>query len=476
MLTQIKARVPSTTSAPSLSIPWTHLFARTAAAPLIFFRIAFGGIMLWEIWRYFNYGWIARYFIEPTFYFSYFPFDWLRPWPGDGMYWHFYGLALLAVMILVGLYYRVSMILFFLGFTYVFLLDHTNYLNHFYLISLISFLMIFLPANKQLSLDAHLRPALREKTVPVWTVALLQFQVGIAYFFGGIAKINPDWLRGAPMRDWLAARTDFPLIGHLFTEEWMVYFFSYGGLFFDLLVIPLLLWRPTRTPALIVMTLFHVTNARLFTIGIFPWFMIAATLILFAPRWLTRTPLWKLGGVPETAPPGPPASLSRRQKWTLALLGVYVVWQILMPLRHWLYPSDVSWSEEGHNFAWHMKLRGKSGDIRMYIYDKTQLTTEEIPLREHLSSRQLSKMATRPHMILQFAHAVAADLRAEGRTNFSIHARAWAALNGRDWQLLIDPAVDLASQPRDIWYKPWVLPLETPLIIRPGQPAAGDDE
>jgi vitamin K-dependent gamma-carboxylase len=462
----LQARTTATTEA--RATVWSRLFAPAASAPLVYFRIAFGAIMLWEVWRYFEYNWIYRYYIQPTFFFSYFPFDWLPPLPGDLMYLFFYGMALLAVLVMVGLYYRASMTLFFLGFTYWFLLDHTNYLNHFYLIALVSFIMIFLPAHRRLSLDAALKPSLRGDTIPAWALWLLRFQIGVAYFYGGIAKINPDWLQATPMNYWLAARTDFPLIGHLFTEMWMHYFFSYGGLFFDLLVIPALLWRPTRNFALLVAVMFHLTNARLFNIGIFPWFMIAATLILFAPAWLTKHRLWRLGGAPANLPEFTPQPLTSAQRWTLALVGVFVVWQVLMPLRHWLYPGYVSWTEEGHNFSWHMKLRGKSGSLSLYVFDPDSYSTEAVNLRDHLTPRQIDKMSTRPHMMLQFAHYLADQQRAQGRDNFSIHARAWVSLNGRDWQLMIDPQVDLASQPRDIWHKTWVLPLTTPLFADEG--------
>lgn len=122
-----------------------------------------------------------------------------------------------------------SITLFFLGFTYWFLLDRTQYLNHFYLICLISFLMIFIPAHWMYALDAYWRPSIRAVVAPAWALWVLRLQLGIAYFYGGIAKINGDRLRGEPMRLWLSARTDFPMIGALFTEEWVVYTFSYSG-------------------------------------------------------------------------------------------------------------------------------------------------------------------------------------------------------------------------------------------------------
>ena len=191
---------------------------------------------------------VARYYIQPGIHFTYHGFSWIAPLPGDGMYVLFYALGLLAACILVGFYYRAAAALFFLGFTYVFLLDQARYLNHFYLISLVSFLLVFVPAERALSVDALLRPRMRSDVTPAWTLWLLRAQIGIPYFYGGIAKLNNDWLRGEPMRMWLAGKRDFPLIGPFFTEDWMVYQFVVGGLLLDLLVVPLLLW--TRNAAL----------------------------------------------------------------------------------------------------------------------------------------------------------------------------------------------------------------------------------
>ena len=109
---------------------WRRLFASVDIASLVCFRAAFGTIMLWEVGRYLRHGWINRYYIEPSFHFTYYGFGWVRPWPGSGMYWHFYGLGLLALCIAFGLCYRLAATLFFLGFTYVFILDQTQYLNH----------------------------------------------------------------------------------------------------------------------------------------------------------------------------------------------------------------------------------------------------------------------------------------------------------------------------------------------------------
>ena len=149
-----------------------------------------------------------------------------------------------------------------------------------------------------LSLDAWRGRAHCPETVPVWALWLLRAQVGIIYIYGGVAKLNGDWLRGEPMRTWLRHRVDDPSLASLVAEEWVVGLFSYGGLLFDLLVVPLLLWRRTRALAFVAALGFHLTNAALFQIGIFPWLMIAATTVFFTPDWPRRV-LARWSGLPS---------------------------------------------------------------------------------------------------------------------------------------------------------------------------------
>ncbi len=439
------------------------LFAPISIAPLVYFRILFGAIMLWEVSRYYSHDWIERYFIDPDFYFTFYGFPWIQPWPDNLMYVHFLALGILAVFIILGLWYRVSATLFFLGFTYVFLLDQANYLNHFYLISWVSFLMIFVPAHRAASLDVVRRPDLRVATTPAWPLWLLRAMVGIAYFFGGVAKINGDWLHGEPMRMWLASRTDFPLIGSYFTEPWAAYFFSYSGLMFDLLVVPLLLWRRTRVLAVVILLSFHLMNVELFQIGIFPWFMLFATPIFFNPkRVLPILRFEKLFAEPVHTK----AALTtpdRHKPVVMALIGLFVAFHVFMPFRHHLYPGNVNWTEEGHNFSWHMKLRSKRGTLKLIATDTDTGETWTIDQEDYLSSRQRSKMEGRPDMIVLFVHYLEEELRKEGHRNVEIRAEANISLNGRERQRLIDPTVDLTTVKRSLKPYPWILPLETPL-------------
>jgi vitamin K-dependent gamma-carboxylase len=427
-------------------------------ASLVFFRIAFGAIIVWEVFRFFQQSRISRYYIEPKLFFKYFGFGWVRPLPGDGMYIVFAMLGLLGLLIMVGLYYRISAALFFVAFTYVFLLDQSYYLNHFYLFSLISFLMIFLPAHRELSLDTHWRRLPKSSTGPACGVWLLRAQLGLVYFFAGVAKLNEDWFQGEPLRAWFNERAGVRLVGPLLDEPWVIWMAAYGGILFDLFITPALLWGRTRPYAFVAAVLFHIANAFIFHIGVFPWFMIAATTLFFPPDWPRRYfPFPKRTGVREPMA-GPPLSTTMRQG-IMGLILVYMTLQVLIPLRHLLYPGNVNWTEEGHRFAWRMKLRDKEAEAQFFVSDSSTNQSFRVDARSYLTPKQYDEMAGRPDMILQFAHHLAEVHRRAGNSNVQVRAFVRVSLNGRPPQLLINPSVDLAAERRSLGTAHWILPL-----------------
>jgi hypothetical protein len=288
--------------------------------------------------------------------------------------------------------------------------------------------------------------------------------MAVVYVFGGLAKINLDWFAGEPLRDWLAARTDFPLIGHLFTQEWMVQIFNWGGLLLDLFVVPFLLFPPTRLFALAAAILFHLLNARLFNIGIFPWFAIAATLLFLPAHWFRLGRPFAGSSLPVQMTP------VRLQRWIVAGFLLYFAIQVALPLRHLLYFSDPSWSDEGHTFAWRMRLRDKDGDIGFFAHDPRTGTAWRIPAEEHLTSRQFDQMKDNPPMIVQFAHDMA-ELERATSPDVRIYAFAMMSLNSRAPQLLIDPSADLLQERNSLLKADWILPLVQAPSPQPATPA-----
>jgi len=424
------------------------------AASLAVFRIAFGGILVWQAMLYFRHDLIGQLWIRPPFHFTYFGFGWVRPWPGVGMYAHFALFAVCGLAVALGFRYRISAGLACGALTYVFLLEQALYLNHLYLICLVCFLMAVAPAHALWSLDARRRPDVRSPTVPRWTLALLQFQIGLVYVYAGVAKLNGDWFAGEPVRTWLFERTEGSDLASLLTRESVVYFVAYGGLLFDLFVVPLLLWRRTRAFAFGLAVVFHLANSWWFPLGVFPWFMIAATTLLLAPDWPRRF----LGGCePADVRAAPEAGRSR---WWLPLAGVYVAIQLLLPLRHHLYPGDVAWTEEGHRFAWRMRLKEKVGaaDFRARVGGGTHEFV--VNTRSDLTPWQEGAMANRPDMILQFAHHLASRLGEELGKPVEIRVDSAVSLNNRPYRQLIDPEVDLAAEPRTLWPARWIQSLD----------------
>jgi vitamin K-dependent gamma-carboxylase len=433
-------------------------------AALVYFRIAFGALMLWEVSRYLIAHRLSSLLLQPEFHFKYFGFGWVEAPPGDGMQVLYAILLASAAGITLGLWYRLCAIVFAIGFTWLFLIDAAQYLNHFYLICLISSLSILLPANRRFAIDSLRKPSLRSDTAPAWTLWLLRTQLAIVYFYGGIAKLNSDWLRGEPVRTWLGWRAeDSP---GLLPIEWTVGLICYGGLLFDLLVVPLLLWRKTRLFGFALAVGFHLTNSWLFRIGVFPWLGIALTAMFFPPDWprrfvaRLRALLPAEGKVAQAKPIEHQACGIRGRGWIGAFLSVYLIAQLLIPFRHFLYPGNVSWTEEGHRFSWHMKLRSKSGDTKFFLLDPATREVWSLDSRAYLTPRQQQKMNGHPDMILEFAQHIGGLMAKQGRTNVHIHVIARAELNGRPAALLIDPDVNLLAVRRTLPPASWILPLD----------------
>ena len=433
-----------------------------SAASAAAFRVMFGLLGLAAVIRFASKGWIDDLYVEPAHHFTYSGFWWVQPWPGWGMYAHFALLGLASVGVALGYRYRLSIVAFFLLFTYVELIDKTTYLNHYYWVSLTSLLMVFLPLHRTASLDAWRNPALRSETVPGWVVWVLRAQVGVVYMFGGIAKLNPDWLLHAqPMRIWLYNNGDLFLVGPLLREAWVAYAMNWAGAAFDLTIVGWLLWRRSRPVAYVVLVVFHVMTWLLFPIGMFPWLMIFGAIVFFPYDWPRRV-LSRLRGRPAPVTPEAP-SHTFNPSWAsrawLAGLLLFALVQVAMPLRHWAYPGNVQWNEDGYRFSWRIMLTEKTGHVRFRVTDtRTGEQWLEYP-ETYLTPLQQERMAYQPDMILATAHIIARDATSRG-LSVEVRADAFVTFNGRRAARFIDPDVDLASVEPGLSPKSWVLPVD----------------
>ena len=440
-------------------------------ASLAAFRIAFGTLTFVAVARHLAYGWVTAFYVEPRVFFPYPGLEWIVPPPAAGMYALYAGLAGCAAAIAVGARTRLAAALFGLGFTYVHLIDRANYLNHYYLVSLVSALLVAVPAGAAWSLDARRRGA---AAVPAWAVWVLRAQLGVVYVFGAVAKCNPDWLLNAqPLRVWLGASADLPLGGAWLEETWVAYAFSYAGLLFDAAIVPLLSWRRTTALAYAGVLIFHVLTAILFPIGMFPWLMIALTPIFFAPDWPRR--------LLRSAPPVPRAAGARGWRGAPLLAALWILVQVAVPLRHFAYDGDLYWHEAGFRWAWQIMVMEKYGRAVFTVSDPQSGASWTVHPGEELTPLQEHMIASQPDMVLSYAHHVAARFAERVGRAVQVHGEVLVTLNGRPHAPLVDPSVDLAALPDGAAPSLWLLPhpdrqRADHLVDRPAPVGASRDE
>ena len=425
------------------------------AASLLAFRALFGGLLVLSTIRFAAHGWIASIYIEPAYHFPYWGLTWLRPWPGVGMYVEFLALALAALCLALGLHHRISALACLLLFTHIELLDKAAYLNHYYFVSIVLVLLLAMPLGRA----ADLRRTDATATAPAWALYALRLQVGLVYFFAGVAKLRGDWLlRAQPLTTWLAPHSDFPLLGPLFARPETAHVMSWAGAAFDLTVPFLLLHRRTRPFAYAAVLGFHALTGALFPIGMFPWIMGCAALIFFPPEWPRRLLRGVLRPVPKDisyVPADSPAPLGRL---ALGALAAHFSLQLLLPLRHHLYPGDHGWHEQGFRFAWHVMLVEKTGVVTYRVRDPASGRQFLVHPEDALTAQQAKQMAFAPDMILDYAHHLADEFAARGLPGVEVRADAFVAYNGRPSARLIDPDVDLARERDGLAPWAWVLP------------------
>lgn len=416
------------------------LFKQIDNSALILFRILFGLLIFLESVGAIFTGWVKRTLIDPDFTFTIIGFEWLQPLPGNGMYIYYLLMGLFGIMVMIGYKYRFSIIAFTLLWTATYLMQKASYNNHYYLLILISSFMCIVPAHKYLSVDAKLNPEISSIKMPYWAKWIFIAQMAIVYTYGAIAKLYPDWLDTTVMQQFMLAKKEYYLIGNLLQNNTVHYFLAYGGILFDGLIIPLLLIKKTRKLAFLAAIFFHIFNAIVFQVGIFPFLSLGFCLFFFDPKtihslFLKRKPYYNLN---ETKTP------NYATGFTL-LLTAYFCLQLLLPVRHWFIKGDVLRTEEGHRLSWRMMLRSKSGVINFKVIDKTTEKTTIINHREFLSEKQSRMIATKPDVIWQFIQRLKTTYKAEGKDVEIYATRSRIGINGRALKPFINPYIDLTT-------------------------------
>jgi len=432
------------------------LFTPIDNAPIVLFRIIFGFLMFCEVTGAILLGWVRETFIEPKHHLPFIGFEWLNL-PSAGLIYTYYilmGIAALGIMF--GAYYRFSTLAFAFLWWGSYLMQKVHYNNHYYLIILLAFAMAVIPANRYASWDVKRNPSLRGYTCPRWCSWFFILQTGIVFTYASIAKIYPDWLAAKPISLWFAAKAHYPILGPLFKTGWFKYFIAYSGIIFDLAITPLLLWRRTRMAAFILCIIFNLFNSIVFQIGGFPYLMITLTLFFFTPELIRKRFFRKKPAVDIATQ----TTYAYSNTVTAAFI-LYFIIQIMLPLRHLVYPGNTLWTEEAHRMSWHMMLRTKTGSIT--FYGKIPETGEQININllEHFTLLQCRQIAKQPDMAWQAAQILKKIYTEKGYPTIALYAHTSVSLNGGPWKPMIDPETDLAQTPWNVFgHSPWILDYE----------------
>lgn len=431
---------------------------------LVAFRVLFGLMAFWSAVRFELNGWVDLFYGGPRFFFHYWGLAAIQPLSVSQMHVLFAVMIVSSLLITVGLAYRLATVTYFLTFTFVELSDVTNYLNHYYLQSLLAFVLCFLPLHRAGSLDAWLFPSIRVGAFPAWMTWLLRAQISVVYFFAAIAKATPDWLLHAqPMQIWLRARTDTPLIGWSFDIEGVPLLMSWAGFLYDLTIWAFLLQPRTRRFAYLVVIVFHTMTKVLFPIGMFPVIMTTATLIFFDydwPRELAQH-VRALVGRKGSEAAHPAAAAAPALVWPRVALFLGAAWvalHVFMPLRTFAYGGNVLWHEQGMRWSWRVMAREKNGSITYRVRADGWPRERRVQPSRYLTSVQEREMSAQPDLILQLAHHIRDEQIARGHTGVEVRVDALCSLNGRRMARLVDPDVDLAQVEESLAPAAWILP------------------
>ena len=440
----------------NIKIFYQRLFLQNDEAKysLAFFRIAFGLLMFGSTLRFVLKGWIEEFYINPSFHFPFYGFEFIQPFSGQGMYIVFSILLLSTVLITLGLFYRISIITYFLLFTYVELIDKTYYLNHYYFVTLISFLLIFLPMNQSASLDKKLK-LVRPKPIYNFYLFVIMLQVGLVYFLAGVAKLKYDWLFEAqPLKIWLSSFSSLPMVGFLLEKNWVAYLGSWFGAFFDLLIPFVLLHKKWRFYGYVLVIIFHTLTYFLFYIGMFPFIMMVSALIFFETS--THKKILNLLGIITNTSTQSTAQKTNGVVYLMPLMAVFFLFQILMPFRYLLYGGNIFYHEQGYRFSWNVMLMEKTGYCDFSIHNVTKNTSYEVSPYSLLTKQQARMMSTQPDMILQFAKHLH-DVEKDNGNQVEVFANCNVSINGKENEVLINPKINLAEQEDGFRNKSWIL-------------------
>ena len=424
----------------------------TDLASLAWFRIAFGVLAGAEGYRLVSDDIVMDLWMYPGVRLEWPALAWLPAWTGTAPMFHFLALMPLGLAVATGTLFRASCALLAIGWLYPLAVRPTAFLAEAAFLGVLAGVLACTPANRQLSVDATRRPALRAREGPAWPLLLLRAQLTWMQLSAGLALLNGDWLRGYPLALWLPERAGMPLLGWVHESP----DFAVGASWVLAVVLvtgPVALWgRRTRVPALVALSACLLWLSQTFALGAVPWVLLAGNLLFLSPAWPRRCFSWPEGeGALAPRAPGKPA---------LGLAAAWLVAQLALAPLPWVSGGGSAWRAPGYGSPWQLVDAAKGGAVQLTLTDPSTGEQTGFDPSAELTWWQYRRVATHPALLQLYAQRVARRVEEAGRARAQVRALTLVTLNGREPQRLVSPKADLAAV-RDV--RDAILPLEVPL-------------
>ena len=413
---------------------WSEkLFQKESDLSLSFFRICFGVVLIVStntLWDNLELNYINQFFA-----YKYQGFEWVTLATENWLRLILASMFVSAALILLGIFIRFASLIFLIGYTYFFLLDASYYNNHYHIIILLAILFLVTNGGKSLSIRSFfIRSPIIEKSER-WKRWIFQIQIFIVYFFGGLTKLNYDWLSGGTMACILTAGADFHDKGSFFQSDVAVYLYTWAGLIFDLVVGFLLLWRPTKLWAIPAILAFNILNAFYFKIGVFPYMMIAATILFFDERDFNK--IKRLFRINTRTFEHQADADFRTGKYVYTFLLTYLMIQLILPIRHHFIKGNVDWTGEGKKFAWRMKQPCKIPEKFVLNFGHPDPDVE-IGLNFRLNTSQMNELLYYPEHIVQLRNYLLGRVDKSIRNEIVFYPEISVSMNSRRAKTIYD--------------------------------------
>jgi vitamin K-dependent gamma-carboxylase len=474
------------------------LFKPIDASVVSAYRIIFGLFMIYQMIYYFNLNYTYQFITGPELLFHYSELSFLPVLSAGLLKAIHITLLLAAVCITLGFLYRYAMVLYFLGFSYFSFIDKTLYNNHLYLIALIAFVMIFIKADRKFSVRQWISGNDSRTEIPAWNQYILIFIISLPYFFGGIAKLSPNWLN-TELPQIIIDQSQGSFLHGILPNSILVPFITYGGLVYDLGVVFLLLYKRTRILAVLLVVLFNITNnSVLFNdIGIFPFFMVCSVILFFDAEKVNRFIQYFIQKRKRSKPKQrakkkrqpkrsraeqkailaeqlkvqktednteavkPAYTWTNHKRITVIALALFVLLQLILPIRYILYTDNPEWTGIANRFAWRMKMQHREiTNFTMTFTDRNSGEFGPIDVNAFLSVNQRIHFAEDPNNIIVLTKYLHEEIEKKLQMNDPlIKADLQVAFNGLPSQYMFSPQLDLVRiddsfRTRETWIFP----------------------